>query len=217
MLRNLTFLSILLVSVSCLKKDPKNQPCDLEFETSYNQTSQSIVNFSSGLISLKKIRVRGTRSAGNAIDIEREWYSTFFMYYNNTPWSLNMDIPQGEYYDLKIGFSFRSESNPSWRMVGTALRNQQEIPFIFEIGSDLDFYVSTNDLIPFQKGFSYRTILQVNTDTLLEGISQSDLDAAMVYPFNSQDAILVTSTYNTALYSQIRGKLEQSLQLKIEE
>lgn len=206
----------LVIASGCLKKNPNSQPCTLKFETDYVQSNQSLVTFTSGLISLKKIEIEGTRSGASSIDIEREWEQTHFIYYMDEAWGPDMDIPAGNYTNIDADFRFRGEQYPSWRFIGSATRNQTTTPLVFEISDDLDFELETSGIPELLKDADYRFLLRVNTDQLVSQLTQSDLDASTLSTFNGQDAIVVSSSSNPQLYSKMRSQLMSALSIRIE-
>lgn len=206
------FFSVLsLLFVGCLKKDPQNQPCTLKFETAYVQDNQSLVSFSSGLISLKKIEVEGDRQGASSIDIESEWTETHFIYYPNEAWGPDMDIPVGNYTNIEVDFRFRGDNYPSWRLIGMTNYNQNEIPFIFETYNDLEIELESTSIPELVKNSDYKFRLQLNTNQLLSQLDQNEIDNATVSQFNGNDAIVVSSSSNSTLYSKIMNQLYASL------
>lgn len=198
------FTFLILIFLSSCKRYKLRQPTSIEIQStlSYAQNGGSSVSLTSGTWYLDRLRVDGDRKEGEDVSIEREYFDEPFDISNA---SFPLDIPVGEYQDLRIRLKLDVVNNFAMRLTGFYNGSAQPIPFIIDFENDfiIEFPKEQSENLILEKKVDYSFQLQYDHSILFGGISQIEWESANLTDVNGVMTVIISKSENDQLFDII--------------
>lgn len=197
--------------VACKKAELK-KPVDVNFALEMVATeAQNPFHIQGGEINLVNFDVSGDRIEGDDISFMRSFPENLTTDLNGSGEikELDYDLPQGDYTDISLSFSAKSNQTQSALIVyGKYINGGFNANVELEIEDQLDFIITGEEsggqnLITLDKSMAKKVDVQLNVAHWFSSVSEQMWTSADLSIENNQDVIVINSTTNQDIYNSV--------------
>lgn len=214
-------VGVVLLAVSC-KKSQLKKPTEVSMYIDINRSTnddESLV-FSNGFIIIDEFEMEGTRQEGAPVSMKREFVEGYKIDFTNSlPIDeLILDVPQGNYIDLEIGFNTHKVKDvPNIRVEGVYTNaSSVSIPVIYEFEAKEKFKIkgkSKDDMpiITLDKDKPADSFIELDPLYWFDTVSPTMWDAATLTDVDGVGTILINEDLNTTIYDVVTARLDEAV------
>ena len=216
-------LGITIMISSCGKEWKKPTTVSFNFQLNAN-SSEGYVKFNECSVILTKLSFVGERNQGDKnVDFDQSFDKQQFTFNQSTNNPIcSMDIPQGTYTKINIGFNSDIDLNGvSIQVKGTYIDSLgNSFPVVFRISAPETFLIravntSAGTEINLVEGTPANVVIVLNPTYWFGTLSRIQLDEAAEELVEGEPTIVIDSDSDTDLYSMIAGRLNDGNEVVI--
>lgn len=171
----------------------------------------------------------------------------FFPMLDNVPPTSVFQVPQGSYssfvfyttlreedYEFELGSSdgeddetndlaeYVSKARPGLLIVARYVNGATEFPVIISLNDDISRFAveatqgGTSSVVLY-KDVPATATFTLDPEFLFATISTATLEAAVKFPLNAEQAVMISEDYNENMYNQLAGRMQGAVTLTVDE
>jgi len=219
----LLIVSGMMLLSSCGKK--WKEPVSTSFSFSMKETAGNpqLIFYQASLL-LEKLEIEGSRKQGEEhIFLEKTNATGIYTFSPASPSStISMDIPQGTYSEITARVFLQTDTEGSYHIEAVFINAAGDsIPMIYKYDPETVLEVrsssSGQSAINLIEDNSYRAKIYLNMNYLFDAVPNQSLEDAELSTVNSVPAIEIDEDNNSDIYNILAGRINQCLELTIEQ